>query len=56
MTDKFWPMTDKLWPLTDTLWLMFRLLSQLEERVEVVSNEINNLEGVDRKANELADK
>jgi len=32
------------------------LISQLEERVSVVSHEISNLEGVDRKANQLADR
>ena len=34
----------------------FRLISQLEERVELVSVEIANLEGVDRKANLLTDR
>ena len=34
----------------------FRLISQLEERVELVSVEISNLEGVDRKANLLTDR
>ncbi len=34
----------------------FRLIAQLEERVELVSVEISNLEGVDRKANLLTDR
>ena len=33
-----------------------RLISQLEERVELVSEEISNLEGVDRRATELSDR
>lgn len=32
------------------------LISQLEERVELVSEEISNLEGVDRRATELSDR
>ena len=35
---------------------MFRLISQLEDRVKVVSEEIASLEGVDKKADELNDK
>ena len=31
----------------------FRLISQLEERVKVVSEEISSLEGVDKRAEEL---
>ena len=37
-------------------YIYFRLISQLEERVELVSVEISNLEGVDRKANLLTDR
>ncbi len=33
-----------------------RLISELEERVEQVSLEIANLEGVDRKAAEISDR
>ena len=35
---------------------MFRLVSQLEERVKTVSEEISSLEGVDRRLEELQDK
>ena len=35
---------------------MFRLISQLEDRVKIVSEEIASLEGVDKRADELHDK
>ena len=35
---------------------MFRLVSQLEDRVKTVSEEISSLEGVDRRLEELQDK
>ena len=35
---------------------LFRLVSQLEERVAVVTEEMASLEGVDRRAEELQDK
>jgi hypothetical protein len=33
-----------------------RLISELEERVELVSQEIASLEGVDRKATEISER
>ena len=33
-----------------------RLIAELEERVEQVSQEISNLEGLDRKATEISDR
>ena len=38
---------------TETNHNFFRLISQLEERVKVVSEEISSLEGVDKRAEEL---
>ena len=38
------------------IFAMFRLVSQLEERVKTVSEEISSLEGVDRRLEELQDK
>ena len=38
------------------MFAMFRLVSQLEERVRTVSEEISSLEGVDRRLEELQDK
>ena len=38
------------------MFAMFRLVSQLEERVKTVSEEISSLEGVDRRLEELQDK
>ena len=38
------------------IFIFSRLISQLEERVELVSEEISNLEGVDRRATELSDR
>ena len=35
---------------------LLRLISQLEDRVKVVSEEISSLEGVDKKADELQEK
>ena len=38
------------------MFSVFRLVSQLEERVKAVSEEISSLEGVDRRLEELQDK
>ena len=38
------------------MFAMFRLVSQLEDRVKTVSEEISSLEGVDRRLEELQDK
>ena len=38
------------------IFSVFRLVSQLEERVKAVSEEISSLEGVDRRLEELQDK
>jgi hypothetical protein len=36
--------------------IVCRLISELEERVELVSQEIASLEGVDRKATEISER
>ena len=38
------------------MFSVFRLVSQLEDRVKAVSEEIQSLEGVDRRQEELQDK